>query len=103
MIADNKLVIDGFTWISKPCTISANILYMKCSCLKCGYEWEAKVEKPKRCPACASPYWFQPRKEKMRKVVVSLDPGQYLSLQMRAEKKGLPLGEYVLAELFRER
>ena len=26
----------------------------KHKCLKCGYEWESKLEMPKACPACKS-------------------------------------------------
>lgn len=26
----------------------------KCKCPMCGYEWEAKVDKPKCCPSCKS-------------------------------------------------
>lgn len=27
-------------------------------CLRCGYQWmQRKVELPKRCPKCISPYW----------------------------------------------
>ena len=76
---------------------------MEQKCLKCGYEWESRVEMPKQCPACGSPYWMQPAKKRKAKVVLLLDRGQYLSLQMRAEKKGVPMVDYVIGELFRER
>ena len=31
-------------------------------CLRCGYEWQSKVEHPKRCPGpkCKSQYWDKP-------------------------------------------
>jgi len=29
----------------------------KCTCLRCGYQWEPKVDKPKNCPHCKSPRW----------------------------------------------
>lgn len=32
---------------------------MKCE--RCGHEWEARVEKPVRCPKCISPFWDRKR------------------------------------------
>jgi predicted Zn-ribbon and HTH transcriptional regulator len=28
-----------------------------CECVKCGYKWSSKKEKPKSCPACKSYRW----------------------------------------------
>jgi predicted Zn-ribbon and HTH transcriptional regulator len=28
-----------------------------CICMRCGYEWVAKVKKPKVCAECKSPYY----------------------------------------------
>lgn len=30
-------------------------------CKRCGYKWNQKLESPKRCPNCISPYWDKPR------------------------------------------
>jgi hypothetical protein len=30
-------------------------------CLRCNHEWQSRVENPKRCPNCKSPYWKQPK------------------------------------------
>lgn len=30
---------------------------MICTCLRCGYQWSARTEVPKRCPACKSTRW----------------------------------------------
>ena len=27
------------------------------TCLRCGATWIPRVEAPKRCPSCKSPYW----------------------------------------------
>lgn len=32
------------------------------SCLRCGYDWAGKTEKPIRCSRCKSPYWNKPLK-----------------------------------------
>lgn len=34
-------------------------------CLRCGREWIPRVPDPKWCPACKSPYWNRPRKNKV--------------------------------------
>jgi len=34
-------------------------------CLRCGCTWVPRIEAPKRCPGCKSPYWNVPRKEKL--------------------------------------
>lgn len=34
---------------------------MICNCLRCGNEWESKVESPKYCPNCKSPAWDRPK------------------------------------------
>lgn len=31
------------------------------TCLRCGYEWEPRVTKPKNCPRCKSHKWAEPR------------------------------------------
>jgi predicted Zn-ribbon and HTH transcriptional regulator len=30
-------------------------------CNRCGYEWFSKLDEPKRCTKCKSPYWNKPR------------------------------------------
>lgn len=30
---------------------------MEIQCLKCGYKWKSKKEKPKSCPKCKSYTW----------------------------------------------
>jgi len=35
---------------------------MKQKCLRCDYEWESDLEKPKTCPRCKSYYWSEERK-----------------------------------------
>jgi len=32
-------------------------------CLRCGNQWEARVESPKRCPACKSSYWNKKKRD----------------------------------------
>ncbi len=32
-----------------------------CHCKRCGYDWSSRVEQPKNCPACKSPYWDRER------------------------------------------
>jgi predicted Zn-ribbon and HTH transcriptional regulator len=32
-------------------------MIMDCKCLRCGYEWEARVNNPKECPQCKSREW----------------------------------------------
>ncbi len=34
-------------------------------CLRCGYEWAARVEKPKACPECKDRRWNK-EKEKVK-------------------------------------
>ena len=29
-------------------------------CLRCDHRWPPRVENPKRCPNCVSPYWDMP-------------------------------------------
>ena len=31
-------------------------------CIRCGWEWEAKVENPAQCPKCHSPLWNKERR-----------------------------------------
>lgn len=31
------------------------------NCLRCNHEWASKLEYPKVCPKCKSPYWDRPR------------------------------------------
>lgn len=31
-----------------------------CECLRCGWIWISRVEKPKRCPGCQSTRWKIP-------------------------------------------
>jgi predicted Zn-ribbon and HTH transcriptional regulator len=33
-----------------------------CTCLRCGYEWEPRVDNPKCCPTCLSRKWNIKRK-----------------------------------------
>lgn len=28
-----------------------------CHCLRCGYDWTKRVDKPSRCPKCTQPKW----------------------------------------------
>ena len=35
----------------------------KLVCLRCDWEWYPRIEKPKCCPQCMSPYWNTPRKK----------------------------------------
>ena len=37
------------------------------TCLRCGHTWVKRIEKPKFCPRCRSPYWDTPRIRKRRK------------------------------------
>lgn len=30
---------------------------MKCTCKRCGYEWIARIKKPKACPRCKAYTW----------------------------------------------
>jgi len=30
---------------------------MKIKCLRCNYEWDSKLKKPKTCPRCKSYFW----------------------------------------------
>jgi predicted Zn-ribbon and HTH transcriptional regulator len=29
----------------------------KCTCKRCGWQWDSRVEKPKCCPGCKSSKW----------------------------------------------
>jgi len=31
-------------------------------CLRCGYQWQPRIQHPQRCPKCNSPYWNKPRR-----------------------------------------
>ncbi len=33
------------------------VIAIVCKCMKCDYEWVARVEKPKRCPNCQTKNW----------------------------------------------
>lgn len=33
------------------------------SCFRCGNSWISRIENPKYCPLCKSPYWNKPKKE----------------------------------------
>jgi len=33
----------------------------KLECGRCGGSWSKRVDNPKRCPLCTSPYWNRPR------------------------------------------
>ena len=33
-----------------------------CTCLRCGNLWKSKVEEPKRCAKCRTPFWNTPRR-----------------------------------------
>ena len=39
-----------------------NKMYNIKKCLRCNYEWDARVKKPRQCPYCKSPYWNIARK-----------------------------------------
>ena len=32
-------------------------MLVRLKCKKCGYEWFPRVDNPKACPRCHSPYW----------------------------------------------
>jgi predicted Zn-ribbon and HTH transcriptional regulator len=34
-----------------------------CKCIRCGYQWISRVEKPKACPNCHSYRWGEEEKE----------------------------------------
>ena len=35
---------------------------VKCTCKRCGWQWESMVDKPKVCPACKSYQWQNEKK-----------------------------------------
>lgn len=35
----------------------------KCTCEKCGREWESRTTNPKQCPECKTFYWNEKKKE----------------------------------------
>lgn len=39
-------------------------------CLRCGYEWFSRLDKPKECPNCKSSFWF--KESKTKKVVEAI-------------------------------
>jgi predicted Zn-ribbon and HTH transcriptional regulator len=42
---------------------------MKHKCLRCGHEWQSRIErKPACCPRCKSYDWMKPKKEKLEVV-----------------------------------
>jgi predicted Zn-ribbon and HTH transcriptional regulator len=41
-------------------------------CIRCGYEWLSRVEKPTACPKCKSYYW---NKERVVKEVKNNEKG----------------------------
>lgn len=44
-----------------------NIKLPTFKCLRCGYEWIPRTQKPKYCPACNSPYWNKPKWKGLKK------------------------------------
>jgi len=36
----------------------------KFKCLRCGYQWIARTEQPKECPACKARSWNREKTEK---------------------------------------
>ena len=34
----------------------------ECACTRCGHIWIARVEWPRTCASCRSPYWNRPRR-----------------------------------------
>lgn len=42
-------------------------------CKRCGYEWLGKLENPKTCPKCNSPYWNKERTKYKRTIIVDPD------------------------------
>lgn len=54
-------------------------------CLRCGHKWlPNKVDMPRACPSCHSPYWDIPRTIRARKVTKRYRPsfgyGSYVSI-----------------------
>jgi hypothetical protein len=48
----------------------------KHTCLRCGYTWLSKLEHPKRCTFCKSPYYNKPRTRGLIKEYDSLVKGR---------------------------
>lgn len=44
-------------YVSMAKTITININ----KCLRCDYEWQGRIEKPKACPECKTRLWNKPR------------------------------------------
>ena len=32
----------------------------QCECLKCGYKWTPRLDRPNKCPRCITKYWDKP-------------------------------------------
>jgi len=38
------------------------LLMQTVTCLKCGHQWTPRIASPEKCPHCANPNWWEPRK-----------------------------------------
>jgi len=38
-------------------------MILKLKCLRCGGSWKPRVENPRMCPICKTPYWDVPRRK----------------------------------------
>ena len=62
------------------------------NCLRCAHVWWPRsYNLPRRCPACNSPYWDRPRRE--RKIKVRRPPGRPLRIPQLLE---LAVGQELL-------
>ena len=43
-------------------------------CLRCGHDWLPRVEDPRECPRCKTPYWNVKRKSKKTKEELNAEP-----------------------------
>ena len=78
------------------------------TCLRCGNEWEPKIEEPKYCPSCKSPLWNKEKvsarkaQEGLAKGVLSLRnfPDDLLrTLKSEAAIAGKGISEYCIGIL----
>ncbi len=59
-----------------------------CKCLRCGADWQTKLDRPRYCPICKSPRWDEPRRDPAGSLASTLNQaGGFDRMDMPAPKK----------------
>ena len=66
------------------------------TCLRCGHTWVKRIEKPKFCPKCRSPYWDTPRIRKRRKETIKQGVETEIKKEKTIEEKEMPDKQVVI-------